>query len=134
MQDRRTALKVIGATAAALPLGRCGAAGNVLGMVRPLIGISGRRWPASRLAEHIPLAMHAATFDRGVTWAALGADALVSWHLTKRLALDLRLGGLAPLRRPTFVVNSATTGAERPVHRPASLTFVGLLGAEVRFF
>ena len=32
-------------------------------MVRPLIGISGRRWPASRLAEHIPLAMHAATFD-----------------------------------------------------------------------
>jgi len=31
--------------------------------MRPLIGISGRRWPASRLADHIPAAMHAAQFD-----------------------------------------------------------------------
>lgn len=76
----------------------------------------------------------AAAFDRAVTWGALGAEVLASWHVTKRLALDLRLGGLAPLRRPSFVVSSATTGTELPVHRPASLTFVGLLGGEVRFF
>lgn len=32
-------------------------------MTRPLIGITGRRWPASRVAEFIPSALHSAEFD-----------------------------------------------------------------------
>ena len=74
------------------------------------------------------------SFDRGVTWGALGAEGLASWHLTRRVALDLRAGGLVPLRRPSFVLDSGVTGAEVPVHRPAGVTFVGALGGEIRFF
>jgi putative glutamine amidotransferase len=32
-------------------------------MSRPLIGITGRRWPASRLAEYLPSSFHDAQFD-----------------------------------------------------------------------
>lgn len=32
-------------------------------MSRPLIGVSGRRWPAAYLGDHLPPAMHGLTFD-----------------------------------------------------------------------
>ncbi len=32
-------------------------------MSRPLIGVTGRRWPASFLGDHLPPAMHGLTFD-----------------------------------------------------------------------
>jgi len=32
-------------------------------MARPLIGISGRRWPASALGAHVPVAMSTIEFD-----------------------------------------------------------------------
>ena len=46
-------------------------------MTRPLVGISGRRWPARRLAEHLAPAMHDAEVDLhfteyGVAVAAAG--------------------------------------------------------------
>ena len=46
-------------------------------MTRPLVGISGRRWPARRLAEHLAAAMHDAEVDLhfteyGIAVAAAG--------------------------------------------------------------
>jgi putative glutamine amidotransferase len=49
-------------------------------MTRPLIGITGRRWPASRLAEFLPSALHDAEFDL---------------HFTEYPAAVTRAGGIA---------------------------------------
>jgi putative glutamine amidotransferase len=48
-------------------------------MSRPLIGITGRRWPASRLAEFLPWSFHDAEFD---------------FHFTEYPAAVTRAGGI----------------------------------------
>ena len=57
---------------------------------RPLIGISGRRWPASVLADHFPKAMHDAQLDLHFTeyGAAVAASGGLPVHLTRDAPVD----------------------------------------------
>ena len=59
-------------------------------MTRPLVGISGRRWPAARLAEHLVPAMHDAEVDLHFTeyGAAVAAAGGLPVQLTRDAPAD----------------------------------------------
>ena len=65
-------------------------------------------------------------------WVALLGSVLAAWHPLRFLALSLRLDAVAPLARPTFVVQAL--GTDFPVHRPSAVAARAALGLEVRFF
>jgi hypothetical protein len=78
--------------------------------------------------------MHAAGF--GVTapghadepWVAAGAGGLLSWAPVRRVALVLRIDAVAPLLRPTFVLDGVG-----PVHRPDAVAGRAAGGVELVF-
>lgn len=76
----------------------------------------------------------ARSVDGATTWGDVGACGVARWPLTRVLALRLRLGVDVPLRRPRFVVESTTGGADTTLFRPAAVGVDGSFGVEVAFF
>jgi hypothetical protein len=66
-------------------------------------------------------------------WIALGGGLLARWNLGRGVALRASLDALAPLARPSFVVDEAS-GETALVHRPGIAFGRAGLGVEMHFF
>ena len=66
------------------------------------------------------------------SWGAGLASAQATWAITQRVSVALRIDGVLPLARPSFVLEGAR--ADVMVHRPALVAVRGALGLEMRFF
>jgi hypothetical protein len=66
-------------------------------------------------------------------WVLVGGGGLVTWSLTRWLAVRLGAEAGVPLSRPAFVIESSG-GPSIPVHQPGAIAGKGAIGLEVRFF
>ena len=71
--------------------------------------------------------------ERTGTWTALDGSALASWSPWRHSGVMVRLDGVLPLARPSFVITRSGESALF-VYRPAPVAFRAALGVEVRFF
>lgn len=67
-------------------------------------------------------------YETGAEWTSALGSVLVALPIGRDVAVRTRLDALAPLSRPSFVVEN-----EGPVHRPPTLGVRAWLGAELRF-
>src|SRR3984957_19844938 len=79
-------------------------------MTKPLIGMSGRRWPASALANNVPKAMYELKFD--LHFSDYPASVAAAGGLPVELTRDADVEGvLAPLHR-LFPCGGARRGTQ----------------------
>jgi len=101
-----------------------GANGGPIGLAACVEGELDWMWVAGYGAN--PLAANAG-------WAALGGGLIAQWNLGRRLAFRASLDALAPLTRPSFVIDDAAGGTAL-VHRPGVAVGRLALGVEIHFF
>ena len=67
------------------------------------------------------------------TWGAACASVLGAWTVMRGFTLAIRVDGVLPFARPTFVLQGSG-GGDVVVHRPAPIAVRSALGLEVNFF
>jgi hypothetical protein len=74
------------------------------------------------------------SLEKNGVWSALDGSALASWSPGRRVGLNVRLDGVLPLARPSFVIAQQAGTGDIFVHRSAAVTFRAAVGIELRFF
>jgi hypothetical protein len=95
--------------------------------VGPCVGVGVDHMSASGRGSQV-------TLSGSGTWASGQGAAVAAFSLTRALAISGSAGFVVPFARPTFVVDSASSTAEFPAHRPAPVSARLGLGLELRFF
>jgi hypothetical protein len=75
----------------------------------------------------------ASNFSPKTGMATLGAGAILTQAIVGPVVLRVVAQGVAPLSRPTYVVNNPAPAAPAAVHRSAAIAGRALFGAEVHF-
>jgi hypothetical protein len=71
-------------------------------------------------------------YENDARWLALGAGAIARLRITPHVAIQFRLGAVAPLGHPTFFLKGVTE-AQGQIYSPSRVAGRALLAVDIEF-